>query len=355
VKRLRCILLVAALVLFSAAHARAASVAILRPRSSAPAINEALFRLKGELLAVGLDVALVERPPERDTTSPAARAWLDRIANERGFDAVLDVLGEQEPVAVEVWLDERAPSGHESTTPARAARELSVTRVVLEPEAQNAAGTLAIRALEVLRSKLVALDWTPKATPSAPPAAPERALPAPKRHEPSPEFGLEAGLSVRTPRDGVGPLLLPLGRFEWAFRPWLALRLTGAASVTRPTLETTAGAVHLAEQFGLLGLAASPASRAGITPLLALSAGFLRTAIDAEASLPHVGHRLEHWGFLLDGSVGASLALSPHYFLTLAAHVQLAQPYAAIHVVDEVVTTIGRPSLLLTLTLGAWL
>src|SRR4029078_10161598 len=63
VKRLRVILLAAALVLFSAAHARAAAVAILRPRSSAPEINEALFRLKGELLAVGLDVTLAERPP----------------------------------------------------------------------------------------------------------------------------------------------------------------------------------------------------------------------------------------------------------------------------------------------------
>lgn len=352
VNRSRCIVLVAALVLFTA-HARAAAVAILRPKSSAPELNEALFRLKGELLAVGLGVTLAERPPGGDTATPAARAWLDRIANERGFDAVLDVVGEQKPVAVEVWLDERAPAANESATPPTP-RELTVTRVVLEPDTQNAAGTLAIRALEVLRSKLVALDWTPKPPPPSA-AVPERPLPAPKKPQRSAAFGLEAGLSVRMPRDGVGPLLLPLGRFDWAFRAWLALRVTGAASVNRPALETEAGVVHLAEQLGLLGLAASPGSRSGIAPLLALSAGFLRTALDAEASLPHVGHRLEHWAFLIDGSVGASAALSPHYFLTLAAHVQLAEPYAAVHVVDEVVTTIGRPSLLLTLTLGAWL
>ena len=352
-KRLRCILLAAALVIFSAAHARAAAVAILRPRSSAPEINEALFRLKGELLAVGLDVTLAERPPGGETAAPAARAWLERLANERGFDAVLDVIGEQKPLAVEVWLDERAPSANEGATAVPTPRSLTMTRVVLEPDTQNAAGTLAIRALEVLRSKLVSLDWTPKPPPSAP--APKPAPPAPKQPEPSAAFGLEAGLGVRTPRDGVGPLLLPLGRFDWAFRAWLALRVTGAASVTRPALETEAGVVRLSEQFGLLGLAVSPAPRSGIAPLLALSAGFLRTAIDAEASLPHVGHRLEHWAFLLDGSVGARAALSSHYFLTLAAHLQLAEPNAAVYVVDEVVTTLGRPSLLLTLTLGAWL
>src|SRR6185369_405983 len=104
-------------------------------------------------------------------------------------------------------------------------RSLTMTRVVLEPDTQNAAGTLAIRALEVLRSKLVSLDWTPKPPPSAP--APKPAPPAPKQPEPSAAFGLEAGLGVRTPRDGVGPLLLPLGRFDWAFRAWLALRVTG--------------------------------------------------------------------------------------------------------------------------------
>jgi hypothetical protein len=353
VNRLRCILLVAALVMFSAARARAATVAILRPRSSAPDLDEALFRLKGELLAVGLDVALAERPPGGDTAAPAARAWLDRMANDRGFDAVLDVVGEQKPLAVEVWLDERARSRGDSATPP-ASRQLTMTRVVLEPDTQNAAGTLAIRALEVLRSKLVSLDWTPRPAPSAA-AAPDRAPPPPKKREPSAAFGLEAGLGVRTPRDGIGPLLLPLGRFDWAFRPWLALRVSGAASVTRPALDTEAGVVRVSEQFGLLGLAASRRAGSSIAPLLALSAGFLRTAIDAQASLPHVGHRLEHWAFLLDGSVGASAALSPHYFLTLAAHVQLAEPYAAVHVVDEVVTTIGHPSLLLTLTLGAWL
>ena len=43
------------------------------------------------------------------------------------------------------------------------------------------------------------------------------------------------------------------------------------------------------------------------------------------------------------------------YHLTLAAHVQVAEPYIAIHVVDTLVATSGRPNVLLSLTLGAWL
>jgi hypothetical protein len=41
--------------------------------------------------------------------------------------------------------------------------------------------------------------------------------------------------------------------------------------------------------------------------------------------------------------------------VTLAAHVQVAEPYIAIHVVDTLVATSGRPNVLLSLTLGAWL
>jgi hypothetical protein len=42
------------------------------------------------------------------------------------------------------------------------------------------------------------------------------------------------------------------------------------------------------------------------------------------------------------------------YDLTLAAHVQVAAPCLAIHFVDAVVATSGRPNLFLTLTIGAW-
>jgi hypothetical protein len=57
----------------------------------------------------------------------------------------------------------------------------------------------------------------------------------------------------------------------------------------------------------------------------------------------------------MDGSFGTGLRLGDRFYLTIAAHVQMAEPYVAIHFVDAVVATSARPNLLLTLTVGAWL
>jgi hypothetical protein len=53
--------------------------------------------------------------------------------------------------------------------------------------------------------------------------------------------------------------------------------------------------------------------------------------------------------------LGAGLRLPGRYYLTLAAHVHMAEPYVTIYFVDRVVATSGRPNLALTLTVGAWL
>ena len=67
------------------------------------------------------------------------------------------------------------------------------------------------------------------------------------------------------------------------------------------------------------------------------------------------GHGVDRWSFLLDARVGTGLHLYPHYYMTFAVHVQVADPYVAIHFADAVGATTGRPNLLLTLTVGAWL
>jgi len=81
----------------------------------------------------------------------------------------------------------------------------------------------------------------------------------------------------------------------------------------------------------------------------------LRTAIDGEADPPAQAHSVNRWSVLLDGSVGARISGPSQTFLTLAAHVQVATPYVAVHIADTVAATTGRLNLLLTLTVGAWL
>lgn len=317
-----------------------ATVAILRPRNDTPELGAALFRLQGELSAVGLAVAIAERPPSADTGSAEAEAWFESVAAERRIDAFIDVVGEQRPVAVDVWLCERSP------------RRLRMSRVVLEADATDAAAALAIHAIEVLRSSFLAQDLAGERPPPAPVPPPDRAAPAP----PPPErarFGFALGATALTSLDGVGPSILPLVRFEWAARSWLLLQATGAGFGTRPRVEAEAGSVQVAQEFALLGLCTGHSSKTGFWPFLAVAAGLLHTGLDGRARLPNRGHRLDRWAFVVDASVGVRLNLPGRYYLALASHAQVAEPYVAIHFVDSVVATTGRPNLLLSLTAGA--
>lgn len=342
-KRLKwlCVVLCA---LFWVGRAEAATVALLRPASDAPGVKEALFRLQGELLAVNLAVAITNRPPlrdVRDTTSPEAREWFERTASERSIDAFIDVLGESEPVAVDVWICERSPA------------RLRASRVTLEPNAENAATTLALRTIEVLRSSFLVLDWPaksePRATVSAPQPAPKPSLP----REPISPLELEAGAAVLTTFNGVGPALLPIVRFGWALRPWLALQATVAGFGSQPRVDAADGSVEVAQQFGLLGLCVCAASGARISPVFSFSVGALHTALAGHPSALNLGHEQDSWALVFDGSVGVRLRWSERFYSTVATHAQLAEPYTAIHVVDTVVAKTGHPSLMLALTLGA--
>jgi hypothetical protein len=341
VYRLRTLLFVA-LVLLSAGGAEAASIAILRPRSSAPAVAEALYRLQGELLALGLEVRVVDGPLGRGIDATDARVRLEELAFEREIDALIDVIGDDAPTAVDIWIFERSP------------RRSRVSRVVLEPRAPNAAETLAIRAIEVLRSNFVEIDLAARSRPDAvAPARPSTPVKEPPRQVE--HVGVAAGLAILTSLDGVGPALLPIVRFDWAISSWLVTQATIAGLGTRPTLETAAGSTRVSQGYAVLGLCYCSPRERGIRPFLSISAGTLQTSLDGEASAPETGHFIQQWSFLIDGSVGARLRFAERYYLTPAFHVQMAEPYVAVHFVDELVATTGRPNLLGSLTLGAWL
>ncbi len=323
--------------------ASAATVAILRPTHETREIREALSRLKGELLSVGLEVVMAERARGvgSETTSPAGRAWLEQLAQDQALDALLEVIGEPQPSGVDVWLRERGTN------------RLGVTRVELEPSAPDAAESLAIHAIEVLRSSFLSEELAAPAPQAPPPERRERprARPAGAEHR----LGLELGATALASFDGVGPSILPLLRASVTLDSALSLTVTGAGYGTRGGVEAPAGSVRVAHQFGLIGLCSCRAAAAGWQPMAALSAGFLRTAIEGRADAPDIAHRAQSWSFLLEASAGVRARLSERYFLTLGAHLQIAQPYVAIYVVDAVVATTGRPNLLASLTLGSWL
>jgi hypothetical protein len=354
----RRIVWVAVLCLLWVSSAQAGSVAILRPIEPSSELSEAVFRLQGELLALGLRVEIADRAALVAAGTIERRVGIERWAYERGNDAVIDVIGTVAPTAVEVWLFERSP------------RRASVTRVTLGPSApgasdvsdrQNAAETLALRAIEVLRSSFLEAELAAAAKHDTPhsrepavktPSPPASSAPS-AAQQPSERLGLEVGAAVLTSLEGVGPALSPLVRIDWVLSPRIEAQVTLSGFGTRPALSSEAGSARVAQQYAVIGLCYCAGVTSAVRPLLSLAAGALRTAIEGQADAPERGHALEQWSLLLDASLGARVGLPAGLYFALASHVQLATPHVAIHFVEDVVARSGRPNLLLSSSLGA--
>ena len=217
----------AVVVPLTAAKAQAATVAVVSPRNTSPVWNETVSRLRGELLSVGVEAQMVGGPGRASTGD--RRAWLDDLAKERGVDAVIQILGETVPSAVEVWVKSREPGRFE------------LSRVDLGEGNDNASERLAIRALEVLRSHFLEIDLAARGQ-----GQPSRDAPTPVVVTPSRRLGLELGAAAISSLDNVGPAILPLLRVGWELRPWLwvqaAMAGGGRSRATRPPATMLASA-----------------------------------------------------------------------------------------------------------------
>jgi hypothetical protein len=322
----------------------AATVVLVRSPSPSSEVTETLSRIHGELLSVGLEVVLTDRPASREQAD--SRAWVAEVAAAGGARAVLDVIGDDTLVAVDVWTVKLPPGRFE------------VTRIAAESNTANPSERLALRTIEALRASLLEIDLAarqargePLSKPAAPTVVASALAPANERER----FAFEIGVAGLMSLDGVGPAILPTVRAGWAARSWFIVQaaLTGAG--TSPTVTTTAGSASIAQQYGVLGACFRFGSDRRLWPFLGLAAGVLHTSVVGQPGLSMEGHDGDRWSLLFDASVGMGLRLYPRYYVTLAAHVQVADPYVAIHVADAVGATTGRPNLLLTLTVGAWL
>jgi hypothetical protein len=330
-----------------ATAARAGTVAIVQPTGPTAGLTETLSRLHGELLSVGLEVKIIAPPANRGTDRADSRAWIARIAAEGGIDAVIDVGGDNGPDWVDVWVIGKSP------------RRLELSRVVSEPNAPNASERLAIRAIEVLRSSFLESNMSSterSSVPTAQPATDSRPRGerdgSPRRPE---RIGIAVGASMFTSLDGLGPAISPIARLDWVPLNWLGAHAEVAGLGTRPFVATAAGNARISQQYALLGGSYRLRFDQGLTAFVALSAGALHTSVRGATDAPRLGHTATQWSLLLDAGVGAGLHLPGRYYVCLAGHVYLAEPYVAIHFMDETIATSGRPNLGLTLTVGGWL
>ena len=325
---------------------------IVRPAASSAEITETVSRLHGEMLAVGLAVTIAERPDGGGPDQTSARAWLNSAAIDRGIDAAIDVIGDVAVQGADIWVFQQAP------------RPPEITRVLVDRDVENPPARLAIRAIDVLRSRLIERELGGIARPAAPvTAAPPLANPSASTVAAADGsaardgtwLGVELGVAVLASLGGVGPAILPVLRLDAALGPRLGMVGEVAAFGTRPTVGTPGSSARVAQQYALLGACLCAPSTARWQPIAGLSAGALRTTADGEADAPLQGHAVAQWSFLLEASAGLRLRLAQRTHLTLAAHVQVAEPYVDIQVGNGGSATAGRPNLLLTFALGEWL
>jgi hypothetical protein len=327
-------------------QAHAATVAVLWPPTPSADVTQALTLLRGELLSVGLEVTISDRAGARRVEQTDSAAWLEAFA-ARNVSAVIDTVGDDVLEAIDVWVLKTGP------------RRFEVTRVVIEPNAPRQPEMLALRAIEALRASLLQIDWAarrrrgePSERPPMPTVTGSEAHAPSRRDEP---VGIEVGAAAIMSLDGLGPAVLPTMRVSWAARPWLVMQASVAGLGSRSTVATSAGNARVSQQYAILGGFYRLRSARRLWPSLGLAVGALRTSVEGQAGWGTGGRSAERWSVLLDVSLGAGLRLYGRSYLTLAVHAQVAEPYVAIHIVDTVGATSGRPNLLLTTTLGAWL
>ncbi|HEY8926614.1 MAG TPA: hypothetical protein VIU64_19660 [Polyangia bacterium] len=336
-----------------AAPVRAAIVMIVRPAVPSPVTSEALSRLRGELLSVGLTVEVVTRPSLRPPDGASSRAWLEQLAAERHVDGALDIVDGAAPAAVDVWTFSREPHRAE------------VTHVVAEPGVASALERMAIRSVEVLRSSLIEAGLVEAAGDTAGPSAPVPVVrgeeAAGKDQAPSPppgasfQLGLEVGAAVIVPSfDDVAPAVAPLVRVNGATTGPVALQIEAAGFGSRPQVGNSSGSARIAEQYALAGLCTCGPSPRRLRPTVALLTGVLHTSVDGRGEAPAQGHAVTQWSLLVQASLGARMVAFSRYELAVAVHAQVAEPYVAVYVGDEALATLGRPTLGVTLTVGGW-
>jgi hypothetical protein len=321
------------------AHALAATVVIVRPANVSPAMAETVVRIRGELLSAGFTVEIVDGVPD------SSRDSLEKLAEQLRADATLAIVGNTAPNSVEAWVVDRLTG------------KSVMRRLPFEPQSEKAPQTLAIRSIELLRSSFLEINLTPEERPhQAVPVEVERLVGVemvPRRPE---RFGIELGAAGILGNGGVGPAVLPVLALDLAFGQHFFMQATLVGLGTRPSIATPkVGSAQVAQQFALLGLGYRFRPGARWQPFVGLAAGALYTSVKGNADYPNRGLSAHQWSLLMDAGVGCRLRLRERFFLALAGHLQMAQPYPSVRFLDNDVATSGRPNVTLALTAGAWL
>ena len=349
-------------VLATARTAVAASrVTVVCPSSPDAAAREATTRLEAELRATGFEVVSVDAAPGSD---PRAEVETTRLGP--GVIATIAIRSTERGAEADVWVADHL------------SEKTLVRRVDVAAAGGDAASTLAIRAVELLRASLLETT-SPAATHEArpvptdvarwierPPApsrrTPLRSPPAPEptarpgadpppRESPPARSSLALAPALRLGvhgLDGVGPMLsvstpAPLGTL---------VRLSLLPSLLRPVLRGQHGVASVSEELAVLDLAYPLGPRSSrLLPVLSAGAGASHFRVQGAGDVGYRGTARTAWSFVADAGLSLLVRLGARLALEGGFHAQLLAPQPVVQIAGQELSRAGLPVLQMSLGL----
>ncbi|WP_437813694.1 hypothetical protein [Sorangium sp. So ce1078] len=331
-----------------AASGEPARVVLVRPGAADPSISEALIRIRGELVADGFDVELLDAQ-----SASAPRPTMDDAGQQAGSAALIGLFLAPDGQAAELWVvDPRT-------------NKTLVRRIDTRGEArEHIVEVLAVRAVELLRASLLELLMSSRRS-AVPAAAPppskvsrqvsrgtERSLDHQSRRS---MWGVELGGVLLVSPGGIGPALLPVARLRVAPLGPIEGRLSLAGLGTSPRVAGPQGSATVQQRFGLVELAALPWPELRLRPRFSVGLGALHIAVDGEAAWPYRGVHGAQWAFAADAGAGVEFGIVRRIDVVLEAHALVAHPVPVVRFVETEAARGARPALLGSLSLVGWL
>lgn len=300
------------------------------------AMTEALHRLRGEAIAVGFEVRILDA-----TTDTPSLAQLEGISAALGPAAIVAIshpgADAQAQQAFEVWFQDRA-SGKAQVA------HIDAGDVADAPERADV--VIAVRAVDFIRARMFDTLAGRKREPASapPPVNTGRAV----------RFELSAGLAVLGNPSGFAPSLAP--QLAAGYRPtsWLRAGVATFGLGTAPERSTEGGTVSLRQRFvgASVGLLAPPWHR--LRPVLDLGGGWhwVIASGQGEGGYRGVAKTLSSPAFSVQA--GLELALFPRLAVELRGGTLWLKERADISApAGTSLGSLGRPLWLGSLLLGA--
>jgi hypothetical protein len=331
---------VAVLVIVGAAaiaHAESVLVVIARPSSSGTLATEVLNRARGELLADGFTVLVVDAVARENRV-----ASLSRTGRATGGAVAAGLFVEEGAGTVDLCLVD-------SLTGRVMMRSLDAP----PNSADQTPQVVARRTVDLLRASL--LEFLVQGLRSA-----VTETRAPVGHASRIEakdqsvsgWTLEGGLAVLGSFDGLGPAFMPLVRVGRVVVEPLQLRLTGAWLGTQPRVETATGAATVEQGVAVFECVARFFGDRRLRPLASLGAGTYYVGVNGIGVSPYRGAHSSEFALALDAGVGVATVIASNLEAVVEVHALVTDPGLAVRFVDVDAAKIGRPSLLVTFTVA---